>query len=409
MNRSLVTTGRVLVLEADKRQGLATIRNLGRNGLSVTAASNRRVNAGPWSRYADRHVRYPSPRRDRRGFIEAIERELETREYDVLLPIADLTLHPVLQERERLEAHAVVPYAPTGTVMAGLDKLRTIEAAREVGIPHPTTIAPSELDADTVASEIGYPVVIKPRQATGREGVHLCSAPSDLEEVYEPTHERYGPLLVQEYIPNGGEQGVYTLYDRSSELAAVTVQRRLRSKYPDGGASTLRETISNPELISLADGLLSALDWSGVAMVEFRIDPRDGQSKLMEINPRFWGSLALSIRAGVDFPYLLYQQVIDGTVEPTLAYDTDVEVQWLLGDIVQALGTDDPIATLRGCFGRTEKARYYDVLSRSDPLPGLGYVLYHVCQSVSHRIPDRRRLSGLVRTALETARDRITD
>jgi len=41
-------------------------------------------------------------------------------------------------------------------------------------------------------------------------------------------------------------------------------------------------------------------------MVEFRVDARDGTAKLMEVNPRFWGSLQLSILSGADFPYLLY-------------------------------------------------------------------------------------------------------
>ncbi len=42
-------------------------------------------------------------------------------------------------------------------------------------------------------------------------------------------------------------------------------------------------------------------------MLELKVDDADGTPRIMEMNPRFWGSLALALRAGVDFPWLLYQ------------------------------------------------------------------------------------------------------
>lgn len=68
-------------------------------------------------------------------------------------------------------------------------------------------------------------------------------------------------------------------------------------------------------------------------MAEFRRDARDGVSKLLEINGRFWGSLQLAVDAGVDFPYLLYRLAIDGDVEPVLTYDVGVRLRWWLGDL----------------------------------------------------------------------------
>ena len=71
-------------------------------------------------------------------------------------------------------------------------------------------------------------------------------------------------------------------------------------------------------------------------MVEFKKDPRDGQCKLMEINPRFWGSLELSVLSGVNFPYLLYRMETEGDIEPVIDYKEGIRCRWLLpGDIVQ--------------------------------------------------------------------------
>ena len=68
-------------------------------------------------------------------------------------------------------------------------------------------------------------------------------------------------------------------------------------------------------------------------MVEFKRDARDGVSKLLEINGRFWGSLQLSVDAGVDFPHLLYRLAIEGDVEPVSTYATGVRLRWGLGNV----------------------------------------------------------------------------
>jgi len=111
-------------------------------------------------------------------------------------------------------------------------------------------------------------------------------------------------------------------------------------------------------------------------MVEFRIDPRDGKPKLMEINPRFWGSLQLAIYSGVDFPYLLYKMAIDGDVEPVFEYKTGIKVRWLLlGDILRFLGIQNSNKLKALPEFLKFRGMGYDVLSLRDPMPALGAVL----------------------------------
>jgi predicted ATP-grasp superfamily ATP-dependent carboligase len=78
-------------------------------------------------------------------------------------------------------------------------------------------------------------------------------------------------------------------------------------EYPiTGGPSVLARIVDDPVLEKLGLALLRSLNWNGVAMVEFKYSPDAGYF-LMEINPRLWGSLDLSIAAGADFPYLLVE------------------------------------------------------------------------------------------------------
>jgi predicted ATP-grasp superfamily ATP-dependent carboligase len=132
----------------------------------------------------------------------------------------------------------------------------------------------------------------------------------------------------------------------------------------------------DPRLLEEAERLLEGLKWHGVAMVEFKHDARDGVPKLLEVNGRFWGSLQLSVDAGVDFPHLLYRQAIDGDVEPVLTYRSGVRLRWWLGDL------DCLMLRLRergGAGGRLRAVRDFvqgggrrtrgEVLRREDPAP----------------------------------------
>lgn len=366
---------RALVLDANTRHGLVSIRALSRRGISVTAGSTRRLSAGAASRHSDRGLRYPSPTTETDAFLATVERELRARDYDLLLPVHDATVVPVTAHRQRLSRVTNVPFQAADDLRAALDKGQTIEVARNAGIPHPTTLAPADLDLAAVESQVGYPVVVKPRRGSQRLGVTICETPAELTLAVEETRRRHGDVLLQEYIPNGGEFGVYTVYDWDSRLRGLTVQRRVRSNPPEGGPSTLRETVREPGLVRLADDILSAVDWQGAAMVEFRVDARTGQPQLMEINPRLWGSLALTVAAGVDVPWLLFQLATDGECEIRTNYEVGVRSCWLFGDLLQASARSDAGTAVRELLATVPTADAYDVLSVSDPAPALVYGL----------------------------------
>ena len=56
-----------------------------------------------------------------------------------------------------------------------------------------------------------------------------------------------------------------------------------------------------------AAALVNELSWHGPIMIEFKFDRNTGAVKLMEINGRFWGSLPLAVKAGLDFPMEYYK------------------------------------------------------------------------------------------------------
>jgi predicted ATP-grasp superfamily ATP-dependent carboligase len=134
-------------------------------------------------------------------------------------------------------------------------------------------------------------------------------------------------VLIQEFIPGQG-YGFYGLF-HEGKPRAIFMHKRRREFPVTGGASTAAESYYDEDLKEQGIRLLSRLNWHGVAMVEMKRDTRDGEFKLMEINPKFWGSLDLSIHAGVNFPYLAARMALDGDVEPVMEYDRDTKLRWL--------------------------------------------------------------------------------
>jgi predicted ATP-grasp superfamily ATP-dependent carboligase len=257
--------------------------------------------------------------------------------------------------------------------MNAIDKAKTLRIAMENDIPCPKTHFINDLsDLEEIKTDLSYPIILKPTKGFGARGVELCESGDNLELKSKEVFATHGPFLVQEYIPHGDEIGVYALFNFDSEPRAVTVQRRIRSYPISGGPSTLRESIKYPELVEIAFYLLKILKWQGVAMVEFRVDPRDNIPKLMEINPRFWGSLQLSILSGVDFPFLLYKLVTEGDIEPVMDYKEGVKCRWMLpGDILWFFSAPDKIGNLRDfCRFKTN----YDIISLKDPGPTFGFM-----------------------------------
>jgi len=363
---------KVLVTDAQMRSSLAIIRSLGKAGLHVTAGEETRFATGAFSKYCKARIVYPDPK-DEDAFVDFLLKKVRDETFDMIIPVTDSTVLPIVKRKKEFSKYTTVPYPDYDLMIKAIDKAQTLKIAAENGVPCPKTYPVADAgQLKDIKDELLYPVIIKPRTSYGSRGVTMCGSSEDLLSKYTAVAETYGPSVVQEYIPNGGEVGVYTLFNSDSEPRAVSVQRRLRSYPISGGPSTYRETIVYPELIETSFGLLKAMKWRGVAMVEFRIDPRDNTPKLMEVNPRFWGSLHLSILSGVDFPHMLYKLEKEGDVSPVMDYRAGVRCRWLLpGDILWYASSPGKIKNLPRFLEITND----DIMSLDDPGPTFGFAL----------------------------------
>jgi predicted ATP-grasp superfamily ATP-dependent carboligase len=367
-------TGRVLVTSGGARTSLAAVRSLGRHGLHVTVGESASLPLASFSRYCRRAVRYPSLETAPDEFVDWLERHLAAERYDAVIPVDQYAFFLLSRHREALARFARIPVAAFPVFLDAYDKARTFRAALAADVPCPRTYFPATAEeVEVIAREATFPLVVKPRVGSGSRAVAYVRERGELVSRWTRVHQELACPLIQEYIPGGGEAlGVSVLFNGSAEPRAVFVHKRLREYPITGGPSTLRESVARPAAAELAVRLLQALGWYGVAMVEFKVDPRDGVPKLMEVNPKLWGSLALALAAGVDFPALLYRLAVEGDVPTVTEYRVGVRCRFLLGDTLHFLANPDRLRLRPSYFRFGDSNTHGDVWDGGDPLPVLG-------------------------------------
>src|SRR5206468_11787837 len=225
---------------------------------------------------------------------------------------------------------------PDDMLLRAFDKAQTAKYAAACGVRLPPTQVPMSLAECRAAAEaVGYPCLVKPRFSNLRDGhefrpgaaARYVSHPMQLDAAVEATRDQDCWPLIQGFVPGQGK-GVFALCDHGRAVAWFA-HERLRDVQPSGSGSSLRRAVAlDPRLRAPAERLLAALEWHGPAMVEFR-DDGVHPPWLIEVNGRFWGSLALAIAAGVDFP-LLWMRMLEGeAVTAAPGYRHGVVVRWL--------------------------------------------------------------------------------
>ena len=329
----------VLVLDGRQRSSLAMTRSFGRRGLPVRVADSASPSLAGRSRYAlSQHV-YPDPTVSPQAFIDWVNGASQALGISVVVPTTDTTTMLLAPVREKLEGVTVL-CAQAATYELVSDKGQVLQLAKLAGIKVPRSVlATSEAEIDAHLLECPFPVVIKPaRSKVVVDGtivttsvVIAYSRAEALRTLHKQPWLGHVRCLIQEYISGHGA-GVFTLFSDDRAVAWFS-HERIREKPPTGGVSVLSTSAALPvAVMEAANKLLSAANWNGLAMLEFKI-ASDGTPYLMEINARPWGSLQLAVDCGVDFPWLLYQSATGARIDPAPGYATGRRLRWLLGDV----------------------------------------------------------------------------
>ncbi|BHH86288.1 carboxylate--amine ligase [Desulforhopalus sp. 52FAK] len=333
---------KILVTDGDNRPALAITRSLGRKGHRVYVVASGAKCLASCSRFCAGGFSVPNPLKDGGAYTSSIL-ELTNREsIDVIFPTSEQSIYLLNQLRGILPNKTLLACPSQEMMQAVSNKSELFRLAEglQVAIPATFYLNGSDELAAIIHNIDSYPVVVKPAlsriptvEGFLSAGVRYAASRDELENLYATCPVLRYPSMIQEKIVGDGT-GLFSLYDKNQHIALFS-HKRLREKPPSGGVSILSESIPlDEEMIESAGRLLSAVNFTGVAMVEFKRDQRDGKPKLMEINGRFWGSLQLAISCGIDFPSL-YLDYLMGSVplKPNRSYKVGHKMKWFFGNL----------------------------------------------------------------------------
>ncbi len=384
-----------IILDGQLKSALASVRSLGRAGVIISVGAERPTAMSLHSRYTTNTFTYPSPYTQQEAFITRVREEaIRMGGKPVVYAFSDATFLSLYLHREDLSEYMTLVFPEEKAMEIAFDKAATYSLARISGIPTITTFAPEMAhEVAQMGETFAYPVVIKPRRSvTWKDGAGVFGTASfiqnkeDLIRTFSELKKTLGEAPLIQTLVHGEEYGVEMLADKGVVYACVT-HHRIRSLSPTGGASVLKETLHAGDLKNTLEAyaktLVTKLSWTGPIMVEYKVDSDSREPKLMEINGRFWGSLPLSVSAGLDIPYLYYRYAQGEKLSQTLETAREgVSSIHFLGDVkhlLRVLFANDPmrkllypprLKALRD-FCILPRGVMYDVWSFHDPKPAL--------------------------------------
>lgn len=282
-----------------------------------------------------------------------------------------------VQHADKLRPHCDVPLPPLQSYDTASDKWSLYQWARqhEVNVPRSWLLAKREDVPLEAASTSGF--VIKKTKESIKPFLKYAK---DIQEINHLVSKYFDqddePLILQERI-HGQGHGYFALYDEG-ERRLEFAHKRIREYPPSGGVSTAAESTADPELVEQGRRILDLLQWNGIAMVEYKRSAEDGKYYLIEINPKWWGSIELALSAGIDF--------VQGWVEspPTEVPSwRPTRFQWLLsGEVFHAMERPSSIPAIFSDLSQSRTDLWWrDLVPHFYQVLYIPYHLYRILRS----------------------------
>lgn len=385
--------------------GLGVIRGLGRRGVRVYGVYEDPLSPAAHSRYVRGGWLWrPDPDSTERVLEGMAELADRIGRPAVLLPTDDAAAIFLAEHGSTLRDRFRFAEPPRDLPRRVAGKYSMYRLCRQLGVPCPEAALVGAWDEVVgFAERVGFPVVCKlalPWRSTGSvRSTSLAHTWNQLAEIYRVcSNAAIGGLMLQEFIPGGREHDwfFHGYCDGVSRCRPAYTGVKERSYPAHAGLTSLGRSAENPALRRIAVDLLSRLAFRGIVDLDFRLDERDGQYKLLDFNPRLGAQFRLfRDGSGTDVALASY---LDLTGQPIPDGAPVLDRRFLVENY-------DPIAALGYWRGgdltpRAWSASLRDVhetawFARDDPVPFALMCTWMVRRAVTRRFGRRRPETAL--------------
>lgn len=303
--------------------GLGVVRALGKHGIPVTVVVTNNDDMAQYSRWVNEHHKLYQLCSRPETLLELLERQSQRWRGWTVFPTSDDAVVVIAKNHEYLSRWYRLTTPEWGIMQWLINKKLTYQAAEAVGVDTAKSYGPATFEAADCHG-ISFPVVVKPIEShlfRMRFGKKLFVA-RDREELLKSIHKVVAGGLRAEIIdlipgPDSLFYNYSVYIDRRGEPIADFSMRKLRKDPPFFGVCRVAETTSSRELREPTIEILRRIGWQGMANAEYKLDPRDGRYRLMEINGRCFLMHGLARRAGINYPFLSWLESA-GEKEPSV-------------------------------------------------------------------------------------------
>lgn len=365
-----------------KLGGLAIMRSLGRLGVPLYGVDADPRSPAMLSRYCrERFLHEFDEARPAQYLERLLDVGRRVGRQAILIPTSDETAQFVVDHAEQLSRQFIFPRNSADMIRRLVSKKGMYEMALEHRVPTPLTLFPQSLEeVKAFLPKISFPVMLKGiygnrLQSRGRNKMVIVHSPAELIENYASMEDPEAPnLMLQEYIPGEDDQ-IYIFngyFDRGSRCLAAFTGHKIRQFPVHTGCASLGVCRWNEEVAQTTIRFMQAIGYQGVLDIGYRYDPRDGQYKVLDANPRVGQAFRLFVAENdMDVVKSLY---LDLTGQEQYAIVPREGRRWLIEDfdVISSLhyfqeGTLRPLDWLRS-FKGVEEAAWF---SWRDPRPFL--------------------------------------
>ncbi len=369
--------------------GLGIARDMAGKGVRVVGLSSDRKIYGNFTRLCE--VRWAPNSQEEPGDLAAMLLKLSSELGGaVIFPTRDADVLLLDRFRDVLSPHYRLAIPPSDCLLRVMNKHALAVAALGAGIPVPrTALVFSRADLDRVESEVGFPCVLKPVVAADWRGTEnwekvgarkaiRVNDRDELKREYEVLSEIDGEVLVQQWISGSSDEIVILggHVRKGGELLDYFTARKLVQSPDDCGTGCLVASEPILEIIELSKRLCRALEYQGMAEIEYKYDRESREFRLIEINTRHWDWHRLGSASGINLSWTAYcdwtGHSLDSQAKPV------ARAKWIAEDALL-------IYMLRGLYRRRLRVadvwkklsgrRVYGISDWNDPWPGFRYGL----------------------------------
>lgn len=269
--------------------------------LTIALATHHPTRDLKYSRFIDTVIPLQRKFRDPEFYRELID-IVSRYQIDMLFPALVSGIEVTQKYRDQLQKYCQIALIPDqAAFQTTVDKWRMFRFMDKHHIPTPRTSLYNHYDD---LKESDYPLLLKISKGANGKNIFKFNRLPEVSELGKINLKK-GQYINQQYL--GGYDIDCSVLCLEGEIVAYTIQKPSSVGRDFTPNTSKLDFVHNNDVLAVAEKLMRALKWNGVGHIDLRYDSHSKQVKVIEINPRFWGSILGSLSAGVNFPYLMYR------------------------------------------------------------------------------------------------------